>query len=135
MLVLAIVGILAMVALPSYQRYVMKSRRADAINALSAVAQAQERWRSNNSSYASSLATLGLDNVSPGRHYMLRIAAVGNPPGFVAGYEVHAEPSSTGLQGGDGECADMFIRVSGGNIAYRDTNRASTASSAACWPQ
>ena len=38
-----IVGILAMLALPTFQAQVAKGRRADAIAALSAVLQAQER--------------------------------------------------------------------------------------------
>ena len=51
MLVMLISGLLAAIALPAYQNQLIKGRRVDAINALSAVLQAQERWRSNRSSY------------------------------------------------------------------------------------
>src|SRR6218665_3655841 len=66
MIALILLGILTAIALPAYQSHVAKGRRAEAINALSAVLQAQERWRSNRSSYASTLSDLGYaDTTSP----------------------------------------------------------------------
>jgi type IV pilus assembly protein PilE len=59
MIVLAIVGILAAIAYPSYSRYVLRSYRADAEATLVAVAQSQEKYYTLNNSYASSLASLG----------------------------------------------------------------------------
>jgi type IV pilus assembly protein PilE len=56
MIVVAVVAILAMIALPAYFDSVRKSRRADAIASLSAVQQAQERWRANCPQYAASIA-------------------------------------------------------------------------------
>lgn len=135
MIVVTIVAVLALVAMPAYQRYVTKSRRADAINALSAIVQAQERWRSNNSSYASTLELLGIDDKSPGGHYTLSLSGLGSPPSFISGFEVHAVPVSSGQQAQDSECSDMFIRLQGGNMKYLDTNSASTTANAACWPQ
>jgi len=44
MIVIAIIGILASVAYPSYQNYVMKSHRSDAQTGLSQLAQALERF-------------------------------------------------------------------------------------------
>ena len=44
MIVIAIIGILASIAYPSYQNYVMKSRRSDAQTGLSQLAQALERF-------------------------------------------------------------------------------------------
>lgn len=48
MIVVAIIGILAAVAIPSYQQYMMKARRSDAQDALTAMAAAQQRYYSNN---------------------------------------------------------------------------------------
>ena len=45
---LVVVGVLASIALPSFMDAIRKSRRSDAFAALSAVQQAQERWRGNN---------------------------------------------------------------------------------------
>jgi len=135
MLVVVIAAVLMAVALPSYQQYMMKSRRSDALTALSAVVQAQERWRSNNASYASALDDLGIATRTKGQHYTLSLVGVGNPVGFVAGFEVHAVPVSGGRQSGDSDCSDIFIRVRGGNLSYLDGNPATTNASAVCWPQ
>lgn len=51
MIVVAVVAILAMIALPSYTAQVRKSRRSDAISTMNTVVLAEERWRTNCSSY------------------------------------------------------------------------------------
>ena len=52
LIAVVIVGVLTAVALPAYQDFVKSSRRADARNALLALQIAQERYRSNGTSYA-----------------------------------------------------------------------------------
>ncbi len=52
MIAIAVVGILAAVALPSYQDYIRRGKRADAHALLQNAAFAQERHRLNNASYA-----------------------------------------------------------------------------------
>ncbi len=59
MIVVAIVGILAAIAYPSYQQHVRSSRRADAQAALSELAQFMERRFTENNGY--DLAPAGLD--------------------------------------------------------------------------
>ena len=48
MIVVAIIGILAAIAFPSYQNYVTKTRRADAQAALTGFATAMERYYTDN---------------------------------------------------------------------------------------
>ena len=60
MVVLAIAGILAAVALPSYQNSVKKSARTAARGVLFDVVSRQEQYFLNNKSYATTLAALGL---------------------------------------------------------------------------
>lgn len=60
MVVIAIVGILASIALPSYNKVVAKGRRTDARVALMGMLQAQEKFRSNCSTYAGALGTADL---------------------------------------------------------------------------
>ncbi len=55
MIVVAILGVIAAVALPSYFGSIRKSRRADAVAAMSQIQQAQERFRANCPCYAHSI--------------------------------------------------------------------------------
>lgn len=59
MVTVAIVGILASIAYPSYQESVMKSRRADAKGALLGLANAMERHFTETNSYLGAGTTSG----------------------------------------------------------------------------
>jgi len=136
MIALILLGILTAIALPAYQSHVAKGRRAEAINALSAVLQAQERWRSNRSSYASTLSDLGYaDTTSPGQYYSLSLVGVGDPAGFTSGFEARAVPVASSAQGRDSDCADMSVRVQGGNVIYAARNAQAADSTQQCWPK
>lgn len=67
MIVIAIIGILASIALPAYQDSVTKSRRADAQGALMGFANAMERHFTTNSSYLGAAGTQATpaDNGNP----------------------------------------------------------------------
>ncbi|WP_318013405.1 type IV pilin protein [Paucibacter sp. Y2R2-4] len=136
-LVGVIVGILALIALPAYQKQMAKGRRADAITALSAIVQAQERWRSNRGNYASSLGDEGLKlgTQSAGKHYELSLVGIRQPPSFAFGYIAKAVPDSNSVQARDSQCAEMSIRVDGGNIQYEAKDSNAADAKAQCWPQ
>ena len=59
MITVAIIGIIATIAYPSYQDHVMRTRRADAKTALLTLQQAQEKFRANCIEYADNLVTAG----------------------------------------------------------------------------
>lgn len=75
MMVIAIIGILASIALPAYKEHVIKSNRAVAEQFLMDVAQRQEQYLLDNRQYAANLAALNL-TVPPS------VAALYNPPDF-----------------------------------------------------
>jgi type IV pilus assembly protein PilE len=126
MIAVAIAGIIAAVAYPSFMGQVRKSRRADAVSALSQVMQAQERFRANNATYGSRfvLSSASLTNVSAlaadatqwdltGGRYRLTFS--GSPT--ATGYTVQA--AAQGGQTADTVCATMSIAVAnGGNATY-----------------
>jgi type IV pilus assembly protein PilE len=51
LIVITIIGILAAIALPAYQDYVKKARRADGKSELLRLAQLQSKYRVNHTSY------------------------------------------------------------------------------------
>lgn len=51
MIAVAVIGVLAAIAIPSYQQYVKQARRAEAQGVLLDIQQKQEKWRVNNIAY------------------------------------------------------------------------------------
>lgn len=58
MIVVAIIGILAAVAVPIYTHYVYRSRQLEAKTLLMTLKTEQEQWRAENQSYTPTLANL-----------------------------------------------------------------------------
>lgn len=75
MVTVAIMGVLASIALPSYKEYVQKGRRVDAKDALTAIQLAEEKFRGNNTAYTTDLANLGLTATSTQKYYTLAVTA------------------------------------------------------------
>ena len=59
LIVVAIIGLLSLIAWPSYQDYVKKGKRAEGKSALAQAAQAMERYFTNNNTYTVDLAEAG----------------------------------------------------------------------------
>ncbi|MEG1202744.1 MAG: type IV pilin protein [Comamonas sp.] len=124
MITVAVVGILAAIAYPSYQDYVRKSRRVDAKNTLLDLASRQERFFSVNNKYSLAAADLGYsalpyDVPSSGNssYYQLSIASTDS------GKTWTATATPTGAQAKD-VCSsytlsDKGTRANGGTGASR----------------
>ena len=104
MVVLAIAGVLASVALPSFQSHIRKARRIDAQANLQRIQLEQVRWRSHHDTYASNLTDLTLTTSSAQAFYQLSISeATGD--GFTA------LASALGDQASDTDCQRMQLRL------------------------
>jgi type IV pilus assembly protein PilE len=118
MIVVVIIGILAAIAYPSYNRYSTQTRRSDAKIALTRAASLQEKFFSDCNWYATTpngvracgaagnaTAILGIPLTSPEGHYTLAFAA-GNIGGgcatYSCGFTITATPVAGGRQVGDG---------------------------------
>lgn len=108
MIAVAILGILASVALPSYQSYLRKSRRADAFVALSRIQLAEEKWRANNPTYGT-LANIGVSATSDQGYYTLSIGSGPTSTSYVA----TASAVSGSSQASDTGCTSITITVNG----------------------
>jgi type IV pilus assembly protein PilE len=112
MVVLAITGVLASMALPSYQAQIAKARRSDAIAALTRVQLAQEQFRAHHGSYALALTALqGAGPTSPNGHY--DVALVGAHAG---GFIARALPRETEPR--DSGCSELTVTVSNGIAVF-----------------
>ena len=127
---IALVGLLAAVAYPSYANVVQRARRADALSTLFVIQAAQERHRAANRHYSSDLSSLGVAASSAARHYQLRVAASG-----ARSFEATAE--AVGAQAGDETCRYLRLRVEGANEHFesgRDDQLANgQAANRECW--
>ena len=84
MVVVAVIGILAAIALPSYESYVIKSNRRAAQAFMWDVANRERQYLLDARSYTDNLATLQMavpEDVS--RNYTVTVALTSAPPGFV----------------------------------------------------
>lgn len=85
-IVVAIVGILASIAIPSYQYSIRKGRRGDAKAELTRLAQEQHKYRVTNTSFAND-TTLGTPNSS---YYAFSVTS-----NSATAFSITATPQST----------------------------------------
>jgi len=127
MIVVAIVGLLAAIALPSYQGYSRQARRSDAHNALMTLSNNLEKSYSDNNTYTVDLAGMGYTEsaadtiISPEGFYTVQVAAGGG--GIAVSYVATA--TAIGSQASDVDCA---------TITYNSTGaKGSTPAGNDCW--
>ena len=100
MIVVAIVGIISMIAIPQYQQYVIRSNRAAAQAFMMDVANREKQYLLDARSYAGTLAALTMTAPPDvARNYTITISAPGGtPPTFT----ITAAPIAGTKQASDG---------------------------------
>lgn len=115
MIVVVIVGVLAAIAVPSYQDYSRKARRADAHTTLMNMANRQEVFFSNNNGYTTDLTGLGFElaaaQPSEEGHYTVTATAGGS--GIATSFVLTATPVAGGAQANDADCPTITIDSTG----------------------
>lgn len=108
MVTVAVIGILAAIAYPSYTQYVIRANRGEAQSYLMDLAQRQQQFLMDSRTYISTVSTLGVQEpASVTKNYTVTISGVtATPPAFT----ITAAPKSGTVQAGDG---DLVIDQSG----------------------
>ena len=131
MIVVAVMAILVLIAYPSYDAFVTRTRRAEAKRELLALATAQERYFTNCNGYAAALdgsqanctglGTGAATRRSENGHYLVSLAGGG------ASYTLTA--TAQGVQAQDAIC---------GNFTLTDTGTKTVSGTGTvedCWPR
>lgn len=130
MITVMIIGVLATIAIPSYQQFVQRARRTEAKSAMLRVMGAQERFFTVNNTYTTNPAQLNFitcDGGSTGSadtcdasKYLITIAALGGD--LSTGFRLTASPKIS-----DELCGDLTLTST--NVK----DKTGTGSIADCW--
>jgi type IV pilus assembly protein PilE len=143
MTVVLVIAVLAGLALSSYEKQVRKSRRAEAKQALGDFSMRQEKYRSNNATYATcdallSPTTCATYNATTGplKYYTVAVSfpASGNCPsgatkGNANSFILTATPRAGTDQANDSNCTTLVLTSDCGTI----TKTATGSDANNCW--
>jgi type IV pilus assembly protein PilE len=115
MIAVAIIGILASIAIPAYQQYVLRANRADAQAILMETAQFMERYFTTNNSYADAALLSGQSPKTGTAKYTISFSSQSD-----TAYTLQAAPQ--GSQTAD-SCGTLSV----------DQTGATTAGGTGCW--
>lgn len=128
MIALVILAILVGIAVPTYNEQIRKTRRAEAMIALTEIANLQEQFYADNFRYTSTLALLPYPSTSDGGqgYYSLSVPSVTtSPPGFT----VQAQALTSKSQKDDTNCRTLTLT----NTGVRASKDSGGNTSTGCW--
>lgn len=131
-IVIAIVGIMAAVALPSYQSYIQKTRRVDAKTELTRLASLEEQYYARKNEYSDDIndvlnvaaGTYTTYTTASGGYYAITIT---KPGGSKEKYEITAQAQGSQLK--DTACRKLILT----NFGEKLSKNASDAATTGCW--
>lgn len=125
MIVIAVVGVLAAIAIPAYSDYVTRSKRADAKNALLAFQLEQEKFRANNPTYITA-ASSPLPTDSPDGHYTIALSGAAG----LTTYSLTATPKASQ---NDPQCGTFVIDWQNNRDNVNDSIADEAEEERTCW--
>ena len=132
----AIVGILAAIAIPSYQQNILKSQRVDAMNALLNLAAQEERYYTTNNTYTNVVANLGYSPASTSLTNSFYIPHATNADYLVAvtaasgtSYTLSAVPQNNQVK----DACYTYVLTQGGVQSNQNSSGTTITSPSDCW--
>ncbi len=124
MIVVAIIGVLAAIAVPTYTKYTVKAKRAAAESFIQSVANRQEQYILDARQYANSLVALNIAAPTDvDENYNITITNIGTAPPT---YTINAEPKG-GQATNDTLCGTVSVNQAG------TKSQSGTGSVNDCW--
>jgi len=111
LIVVAILGIIAAIAVPSYGKYMTETRRTDATATLMEVAGEQFRYYSENNQYTDDMSDLGYGSAvtAPSKEGLYTISLVS---ASASSFVITATPVAGAAQANDTECTSFTLSSS-----------------------
>ena len=138
---IVIAAILVVIALPTYQTQIRKSRRTEAKTAILDFAAREERYLATQNVYSSDpgqlqyTATGGSWPVSTGSYYQITTPTVTNPtaasPTALPTFSVTVVPAPGSPQLADSSCQSFTVTQTG---LQSSTDSGGSPSTSSCWP-
>lgn len=127
LIVVALMGLLGALALPTYQQQQRQARRSDGQAALLQLQLDQARWRSTHDSHADNLSALGwTTDRSPLGHYQITLTEVS-----AEGYA--AQAIALNNQAADRDCTPMRLSWQGSATAVFGAGEHPDSDPHRCW--
>ena len=127
LIVVALMGLLGALALPTYQQQQRQARRSDGQAALLQLQLDQARWRSTHDSHADNLSALGwTSDRSPLGHYQITLTEAS-----AEGYAAQAIALNT--QAADRDCTPMRLSWQGSATAVFGAGEHLDSDPHRCW--
>lgn len=123
LITVAIISILAVIAIQLFTPYIRKGRRIDAIDSMLSISLAEERYRSNNTTYGTLSQVWGSVSTTSEGYYTISISNVSSTAYTITATAVGNQANDT--QDGT-SCATLTLTMSNGTI---------TKSPTVCWPK
>ena len=120
-----VIAILSAVAVPLYTDQQRKGYRAEALAALTRIAQKEERWMTQFGAYTNNLLDLNEPATTENNKYNISLTYGANNRTFIV------TATATGQQANDDKCVTFTLLHTGKKTATNSNN----ALSPACWPK
>jgi len=112
LITVVIIGVLMLIAVPSYQESIRISRRSEAHSGLIKMQLEQENYRMLNETYANAFGTASNDvKDRPGQYYSFSMSNVGG-----ATYKITAQAPKGSMQYKDVSCRNITLDQSGNKL-------------------